>query len=255
MNITPPYGYSRIVPLEKHHRVLLPSAGAGAVPDFARHINAMAISFSEFAIAQRDYPIVFATADEGATFAPVAILGLADGQNLFVEPDGSWATGCYVPAFVRRYPFCISRVFVDGVAQDQRLVCVESSWIDDGGIVMFDAAGEPAREWTERERLLSEYEKDLDLTAQMCGFLKKLDLLAPFTMQVKSGDQSALTMQGMHCIDESRFAQLKAASHKALATKGLAARIYAHLFSLANFSRLVDRAVAVEARRKAAARD
>jgi hypothetical protein len=55
--------------------------------------------------------------------------------------------------------------------------------------------------------------------------------------------------------DESRFAQLKAASHKALATKGLAARIYAHLFSLANFSRLVDRAVAVEARRKAAARD
>lgn len=255
MHITPPFGYSRIVPLEKHHRVLLPSTGAGAVPDFARHINAMAISFSEFAIAQRDYPIVFATADAGATFAPVAVLGLADGQNLFVEHDGAWAAGCYVPAFVRRYPFCISRVFVDGVAQDQRLVCVESSWLDDSGIAMFDAAGEPAREWTERERLLSEYEKDLDLTAQMCAFLRKLDLLTPFTMQVKSGDQSALTMQGMHRIDETRFAQLKAASHKALATRGLAARIYAHLFSLANFSRLVDRAVAAESRRKAAARD
>lgn len=255
MEITPPYGYGRIVPLEKHHRVLLPASGAGAVPAFARHINAVAISFSEFAVAQRDYPIVFATTDEGASFAPLAILGMADGQNLFVEPDGGWAEGCYVPAIVRRYPFCISRVFVDGVAQDRRLVCVESSWIDDSGIPMFDAAGAPGPEWTERERLLTEYEKDLDLTAQMCAYLRKLDLFKPLTMQVKSGDRSALTMQGMHCIDESRFAQLKAASHKALATRGLAARIYAHLFSLANFSRLVDRAMAREARRKAAARE
>lgn len=249
MDITPPFGYSAIVPLEKHHRVLLQAAGAGAVPEFARRVNAMAISFSEFAIAQRDYPIVFSSADGGATFAPVAVLGLADGQNLFVDDDGRWAQGCYVPAFVRRYPFCISRIYVDGVAQDQRLVCVEKSWVDNGGIAMFDAAGQPTPEWVERERLLAEYEKDLDLTAQMCAFLKKLDLFAPFTMQVKSGTQSALTMQGMQCIDEGKFAQLKAASHKALATKGLAARIYAHLFSLGNFSRLVDRALASEARR------
>jgi hypothetical protein len=73
-------------------------------------------------------------------------------------------------------------------------------------------------------------------------------------MQVKNGAQAALTMQGMHCIDESRFALQKAASHKALATKGLAARIYAHLFSLSNFSRLVDRAVAAETSRKQVAR-
>ena len=254
MDITPPFGYSEIVPLEKHHRVLLTDPAAGMVPAFARNINAMAISFSEFAVAQRDYPIVFATADRGASFAPVAVLGLADRQNLFIEADARWSPGAYVPAFVRRYPFCISRILLDGVVQDNRLVCVEKSWIDASGIALFDTAGQATREWVERERLLSEYEKDLDLTSQMCVFLKQLDLLVPFTMQIKDGAEPGLTMQGMHCIDETRFATLKAASHKALATRGLAARIYAHLFSLGNFSRLVERAVAAEELRKRAAR-
>ena len=49
----------------------------------------------------------------------------------------------------------------------------------------------------------------------------------------------------MHCIDEERFGALSAANHKALAAKGLAARAYAHLFSLANFARLVERASAL----------
>ena len=127
MDITPPFGYSEIVPLEKHHRVLLTDPAAGMVPAFARNINAMAISFSEFAVAQRDYPIVFATADCGASFAPVAVLGLADRQNLFIEADARWSPGAYVPAFVRRYPFCISRILLDGVAQDNRLVVYQGA--------------------------------------------------------------------------------------------------------------------------------
>ena len=253
MDITPPFGYSRIVPLEKHHKVLLPAnagdhaAGGTAitVPAYAHSLNAMAISFSEFAVAQRDYPIVFASNDGGAGFAPVVVLGLADRQNLFVDANGRWARDCYVPAFVRRYPFCISRLYVDGVAREDRLVCVEESWIDDGGIALFDKAGNPVREWVERERLLTEYEKDLDTTAQMCAFFRQLDLFAPFTMQVKNRDVATLTLQGMHCIDEERFGALSAANHKALAAKGLAARAYAHLFSLANFARLVERASAL----------
>ena len=43
------------------------------------------------------------------------------GQNLFVDDDGRWAEGAYVPAFVRRYPFCISRLSVDGVPKDLKV--------------------------------------------------------------------------------------------------------------------------------------
>ncbi|MBL8381761.1 MAG: SapC family protein [Burkholderiales bacterium] len=248
MDITPPFGYSDVIPLERHHKVLLPAVDRGTMPAYARSVNAMAISFSEFAVAQRDYPIVFSTVPSDRSFAPVAVLGLADGQNLFIDRDGAWEPGHYVPAFVRRYPFCVSRVYIDGVIQPDRLVCVERSWIDQGGIAMFDDTGIATPEWTERERLLAEYERDIDLTARMCARLVELDLLVPFTMQIKSGAETALTMQGMHCIDESRFSGLAADVHRELAQAGMAARIYAHLFSLGNFSRLLERAQALAGR-------
>ena len=257
MNITPPFGYGAVIPLEKHHKVLLPALPAGggaAAPAFAGNLNAMAISFSEFAVAGRDYPVVFATADAGKSYAPLVVLGTADGQNLCVDGDGRWATGAYVPAFVRRYPFCISRIFVDGIAQSERLVCVDRAYVDDAGVPMFGADGVATPAWSERERLLAEYENDLDLTTRMCAAFQRLELFVPFAMQVNRDGAPGPRMEGMFCIDEGRFSALNPASHKALVEKGFAARIYAHLFSLNNFSRLYDRALAREAERKRAAR-
>src|SRR5262245_51109591 len=100
MKITAPYGYDDIVPLQKEHRVLMPS---GTTPVFCRRLNALAVSFTEFAVASRDYPVVFTTLDGGRTYAPVIVLGLADGENLFLTAGGEWDPATYLPAFVRRY--------------------------------------------------------------------------------------------------------------------------------------------------------
>ncbi len=248
MQITAPFGYTDITLLERHHKVLLPNltTGGGAVPAFAAQTNAMALSFSEFAVASRDYPIVFGAVDGGASYAPLAVLGLADRQNLYVDPAGNWQQDTYVPAFVRRYPFCLSVVHVDGVAQKERAICVERSYLDDSGVALYDGSGKATPRWAERERLLAGYENDLEMTALMCAGLQKLDLFTPFTLEVTVGAKSHFKLQGMTRIDEQKFLDLKPSSHKALATKGWAARVYAHLFSLANFNRLYDRSVAVE---------
>ena len=47
----------------------------------------------------------------------------------------------------------------------------------------------------------------------------------------------------MHRIDEQKLRALKPANHKALVTKGLMSKIYAHIHSLDNFARLYSRAV------------
>lgn len=245
MHITAPFGYGDIVPLEKYHKVLLPGTGVGggnSTPSFCRKLNAMALSFSEFIIASRDYPIVFSTAGDGQSFAPLVVLGLANEQNLFVNSEGEWAADTYLPAFVRRYPFCISKVYVDGTPQSDKVVCVDKAYLDPGGIALFDKAGQPGPQWAGREKLLSEYEADLDLTAQMCAIFTRLELFAPFTMQVNEAGRQALALQGMYRIDEAKFLTLKAGNHKALVEKGLMGCIYAHLFSLANFARLYNRA-------------
>jgi SapC len=238
MKITAPYGYDEIVPLRKDHRVLMP---AGTTPAFCRKRNALALSIAEFVVAARDYPIVFATLDGGESFAPVIVVGLDEGTNLFIDGSGEWDRGSYLPAFVRRYPFCISKLYVDGEAQSERVVCVASAYVDEGGIELFDAKGKPTPRWQAAEALLAEFEADLDRTAQMCAALARLQLLEPFTMQVLAEDRAQVKLAGMHRVTEAKLRDLKPASHKVLVNKGFMGLIYAHLHSLENFSRLAAR--------------
>lgn len=240
--ITPPFGYGPIVALQREDRVLLPR---GATPEFCRGVNALALSASEFTAASRDYPIAFACGEDGR-FAPVVLLGLADKQNLFIGPSGDWDPASYLPAYVRRYPFCIAREEAH-TQSTQRVVCVDSAYLDPDGFALFDASGVPSDEWRGIESLLRAYEDDLELTARMCDALQKLDLFEPFEFKVMQGNDTALTVKGVYRIDEKRFTDLRPASHKALITKGFMSRIYAHLHSLENFTRLYQRALEAQA--------
>ena len=163
--ITPPYGYDDIVPFQKTHRVLL---RPGTTPGFCRAINALAVSYGELVAASRDYPIVFTSGDGGSTFAPVVVLGLAQRQNLFLTSQDDWDPTTYVPAFVRSYPFCISKLYVDGTPRGECMVCVAKTHVSSKGTALFDASGAPNAQWGSIEKLLAEYEADLDLTEQMC---------------------------------------------------------------------------------------
>jgi hypothetical protein len=242
MKITAPYGYGEIVPLRKKHRVLMP---AGGTPAFCRTRNAVAISLAEFTAAARDYPIVFATLDSGRSFAPVILLGLAEGVNSFADASGEWDRTAYFPAFVRRYPFCISKLYVDGMAQSERVVCVASAQLDETGVALFDEQGQATPRWQAAERLLAEFEADLDRTAEMSAALARMQLLEPFTVQLigAQGDQgaSAVKMAGMYRVSEAKLRDLKAASHKMLVGKGFMSLLYAHLHSLEIFNRLAAR--------------
>lgn len=240
MKITVPWGYDEIVPLQKQHKVLL---SGGGTPAFCRATNGLQLSFAEFVVAARDYPIVFAAAGEGNVgYVPVIVLGLADRSNLFVNAGGDWDPACYLPAYVRRYPFCISKVYdAEGKPGSERIVCVAKTYLDPGGVALFDAEGKPGAQWQVIERLLTEYESDLDRTAEMCAALQRLDIFIPFSMEVTENGRKATRLKDMFRVDEAKLSELKPAAHKALVTKGFMGRIYAHLHSLENFSRLYRR--------------
>jgi SapC len=238
MQINPPFGYSEIVPLYKNQKVRLPAPGA--LPEFCRAANAVPITYSEFAVACRDYPLAFITTDQGKSFTPVAVLGIAGGENLYLR-DGGWDASAYVPAYVRRYPFCMTRVTLDSVEQADRLICVEKAFLADGGERMFDDGGAPLPRWEPIGKLLQEYEADLERSREMCAIFADYALLEPFTLQAVLKDGGAMNLGGMHRIEERKLEFLNAAQHKNLIRKGIMGRIYAHLISLENFARLLAR--------------
>jgi hypothetical protein len=238
MQINPPFGYQEIVPLYKNSRVRLPPAGS--LPDFCRRTNALPISFAEFGVACRDYPLAFTSSDGGRSFAAVAVLGLAGNENLFIT-GGRWDESAYLPAYVRRYPFCMSRVTLDGVEQADRLVCVEKSFLADDGERMFDDMGGPLERWRPIDKLLNEYEADLERGKEMCAILADYALLEPFTLQAVLNQGGAMNLGGMYRVEEKKLEFLNAAQHKNLIKKGIMGRIYAHLLSVDNFARLLKR--------------
>ena len=240
--ITPPYGFQEVVALAKTHRVLLPKGPT--VPVVFRTMNPVPVSYTEFSIAARDYPLIFISGDEGKTYAPMLVLGLAGQQNLFVMADDSWDRRAYLPAYVRRFPFCMTRVMVDGKEAPERVACVEKIAINDKGSKLFDDQGQALPEWEQREKLLFEFEADLGRTEEMCKLLAQHQLLEPFTMQATPTEGEPLQLTGMFRVSEEKLAQLDGAVLKEFAAKGVLGRAYAHLMSLDNFRRLLDRRAA-----------
>ena len=240
MQIAPPFGYKEVVPFLKNQKVRL--LAPAEVPEFAQRGNAIPISHTEFQPVCRDYPIVFTSGDGKTAFAPVAVVGLSSGENLFAA-DGRWAPGTYVPAYVRRYPFCMAKVNVNKVERKDRLICIEKSFVADDGEALFDEQGAPGQKWRDLERLLGEYEADLERSREMCAVLADYALLEPFSMQAtpKAEGAKPLQMTGMYRVAEKKIEDLNSAQLKNLVHKGILPRIYMHLLSLENFARLLAR--------------
>ena len=238
MNITPPVGYEQIIPLSKEHRVRLPRVEE--VPPAFHRLHAIPLSLAEFRPASRDYPIVFVSGDAKERFTTVAVLGLQGQQNLFVMTDGSWDRRAYLPAYVRRYPFCMAKVTMNGELLPERLVCVENAALGEKGETLYDSEGQAQPHWATLEKLIFDYENDLARSEELCKLLVECKLLEPFSMKAEI-DGFTMQLEGMHRVSEEALAALGDEQLRRLMRAGVLEKIYAHLMSLDNFHRLLNR--------------
>ena len=72
---------------------------------FTAGCQTIPLAMTEFRSAQRHFPIVFSSA---GTPMPLAVVGLKEGRNLFVDDDGNWLENVYLPAYLRSYPFALA---------------------------------------------------------------------------------------------------------------------------------------------------
>ena len=120
--------YGDLVPLDREAHKNLKLDTVQPVVSRVADQNSVFLAAVEFADACKEFPVVFVRAGEPGPdgkqpIAPLAVLGLKPGSNLFVEGD-KW-TANYVPAYVRRYPFAMARL--DGNANNLA-VCFDRKW-------------------------------------------------------------------------------------------------------------------------------
>src|SRR5690606_35565878 len=175
--------------------------------------------------AARGYPVVLIRPRADGPLRIVALLGLQQGQNLFVNDAGEWAAGSYRPAYLRRHPFCMATVRHGGESSGERIICVESARIDaERGEPVADEAGQPLPWWEQTSRFISDYEADLLRTEKVCDLIDKNGILEPFSMQATSDDAEQFSVAGMLRLNEARLEGLKADTLRMLINRGIMGR-------------------------------
>jgi SapC len=210
--------------------------------DRARAMNAMFVAAVEFIDVAREYPIVFVEAGTGPEgqreVAPMAVLGLTQGENLMIEPDGGWAAR-YVPALLRGYPLGMAQtdaggfvVVIDGQAD---------ALSDTEGERIFDDLGQPTPMIEQRKAFLEQFENEAQRTRLVGRALLDNDLLTTMRFDATLPDGQTLTVDGFLAVDEKKFAELPDAKVVELHKSGLLGLVHAHLFSLGLMRALAER--------------
>ena len=218
--------YKNIVPLtrEQHGQLYIERLDNFA---YTRDINSVYVFCMEFIRVAKEYPILFnMKTDE---IYPVALLGLNNGKNEFLDAEANWM-GEYVPCYVRRYPFILMKDPDDG----KTVIGIDNDYpglnkrgrgvplfgqVDDGPMLI------------EVKDFCQKFETHIDRTTQFCQRMKELDLLVPVRV-VESEIASQVDFEGYAVVERQRIWDLEDDVLLDLMKTDTMELLYMHLFSV-----------------------
>jgi len=204
--------------------------------------NAIPLTIDEFLIAQRHYPIVFSSGDVPV---PLALMGLNDGVNVFIDDEGKPHNPVYIPAYVRRYPYLLARL--DQQAEELSL-CFDPTSELVGEAGEGDALFENEKP-TEALTAILKFCEDFEIAAQRTNaFVKELqemDLLIDGEVTIQPGETAQpFLYRGFRMIDEEKMREMNGDQLRKINQNGILQLIHAHLFSLPQIRDLFGRQMA-----------
>jgi hypothetical protein len=202
--------------------------------------HAIPLTVDEFSMVQRHYPIVFSV---GETPIPMALMGLNEGINVFLDEDGRQVdSATYMPAYIRRYPFLLARLRPDN---DELSLCfdptAESVGEFDEGDPLFD--GDKPSEVTQGIlQFCEQFEAAGQRTAAFMEDLKKANLLMDGEVSIQpEGYEHPFVYRGFRMVDEEKLRELRGDELRKMNQSGMLPLIYAHLFSLTEMRAVFER--------------
>jgi hypothetical protein len=224
-----PLFYNDLMPISSEVHADWRLRAKNGVP-FLTKVHAVPLLAEEFINASRFYPIVFSA---GENAVPLALMGLNEGVNTFVDDEGLFPADYYVPAYIRRYPFMLARLRPD---TDELSLCIDPT---SDVIGAFDE-GEPlfdGKEPSERTRdILSFCEQVEQASLVTSAFFQdiaeqKLLIDGEFTAQ-PTGVAQPYVYRGFQIVSEDALKNLRGDVVRKWNQNGLLALLYAHIFSL-----------------------
>jgi hypothetical protein len=239
--------YANPEPLDSKRHAKLGMRSTDRPFTFAVKQHFIPLHVGEFGPAGLNFPIVFA----GPAYTPLAVMGLNDGENLFISEDGLYRGGVYAPAFLRRYPFVVAK---DDQA-NRMVVCIDRAsdlFTEDKPDVALFENGEPTEFTKNCIEFCTQFDLDRARTESFVNLLKDLDLFEAkqtnYTPRLADGTNGPPQLIAEYsAVSETKLNALPAEKLAELRDSGALTQIYAHLMSLMGFDRLVFETIARQA--------
>jgi len=224
-----PVLFNDLMPLSSVDHATWRARRADKVP-FLVHHHAIPLTIDEFALAQRHYPIVFSS---GENPVPLALMGLNEGVNTFVDADGKLIDDVYVPAYIRRYPFLLAKLRED--AEELSLcfdpTCDVLGACDDGDALFENGA--PTEAVTGVLKFCEEFEQAGARTSAFVAELTEHKLLMEGEITIQpDGAAQPFIYRGFQMVNEEALRELRGDVLRKMMQSGLLPLVHAHLFSL-----------------------
>jgi len=231
------------VPVDRHRLQGL-GVNQKSCQQFAATQNTAELNLVEFFHASSNFPIAFIQ-QKNKDYRPCVVLGIKQAENLFVDDDGQWLNDIYSPAYIRRFPFLTQTITSDELKKDAKDLR-KPVFVDEAALVkeaphLFIGNGVATEHWQVIDSFVSEYISAERQTLIFTQKLSALNLLEPFNAQIHPNQGEGITLKGLYRINEDKINALSANVIKELMNSGYLSRIYAHLISLENFAKLLDR--------------
>ena len=207
------------------------------------NVHAVPATVEEFPLLQRHYPIVFSV---GENPVPLALMGLNEGVNVFLDQDGVLIDReVYVPAYLRRYPFLLARIRPDS---DELSLCVDpnSGAIGDfpDGEPLFDG-DQPSETTKAILQFCEQFETAGQRTGAFMDDLRASGLLMEGEVAIQpEGAEQPFIYRGFQMVDEDKLRELRGDELRKMNQNGMLGLIFAHLFSLSQTRDIFSRQVA-----------
>ena len=205
---------------------------------FVGATNFVPLTVTEFAAAALSFPVVFM----GDQKQPVAVMGLRQGENLYVSNEGDYRPDAYIPAYVRRFPF----VFADDKQNSRLILCIDrgAPIVTEGGETPLFVDGQPSDYTQMAMEFCNNFEQERLRTEAFVQLLGELDLFETRTANFtpRNPDGSAGEPQRLaeyFAVSEDKLKALPAEKLAELRDNGALGQVYAHLVSLLGWDRLI----------------
>lgn len=196
------------------------------------------LAFGELEHVCHIAPILFIKEDSDTeTYIPILLLSPIPEYNAFLGPKGEWL-GRVIPWAFQGFPFSLGKT-----SEGSYVLLIDEEYLLDTpnskALPLFQEDGNLSPETAQIAQFLLLRERGYAQCRELATFLGKLELLTPYSIILDFGDEKK-KIEGFYRLDIQKFSTLEDKYFLELRQNQALHLIYAHFFSLTNFSYLLN---------------